>query len=268
MRATFVEGGWFTGQAVQDETFELKLAQVDSEASQIVTTVNGTPSHESVLEVQKGSDVTVAAEYHFEDGTHYTTASSGFVTWTVTPGSGATVDANGVVNTDGVNVTGNESANVTITATGHGPFEGVTKTVTITVKAATYPTEGMAGLPGVGYFFRPLTTAQADVRAVVYDGSFTSQFIQGPWATFHHASAEAMCAQFGYRLPTYDELNTLYEANLNLDNHFGWPTDAGVLWTSTPAPNMTGYYLAFDPIFGKDQINGSQKMVTCIGFAG
>ncbi|EMQ2878854.1 DUF1566 domain-containing protein, partial [Vibrio navarrensis] len=130
MRATFPAAGWFGGQGPQDEGFEVKLAKVDSEASEIVTTVDGEPSHESTLEVSKGSEVKVEAEFHFEDGSHYTTSSSEFVTWTVTPEeSGVTVDENGNIDTSGVT----ESVVVAITATGHGPFEGVTKTTTMTV---------------------------------------------------------------------------------------------------------------------------------------
>ncbi|EMQ2878960.1 DUF1566 domain-containing protein, partial [Vibrio navarrensis] len=126
----FPAAGWFGGQGPQDEGFEVKLAKVDSEASEIVTTVDGEPSHESALEVEKGSEVKVEAEFHFEDGSHYTTTSSEFVTWTVTPeDSGVTVDENGNIDTSGVT----ESVVVTITATGHGPFEGVTKTTTMTV---------------------------------------------------------------------------------------------------------------------------------------
>ncbi|QPL52931.1 hypothetical protein [Vibrio navarrensis] len=145
MRATFVDGGWFSGQAAQDETFEVKLALVDGEASEIVTTVDGEPSHESTLEVSKGSDVKVEAEFHFEDGSHYTTSSSEFVTWTVSPeDSGVTVDENGMVDTSGVT----ESVVVTITATGHGPFDGVTKTTTMTVNLPDIATVSGAACGG------------------------------------------------------------------------------------------------------------------------
>ncbi|MBE3663511.1 hypothetical protein BOO91_21685, partial [Vibrio navarrensis] len=147
MRATFVDGGWFSGQAAQDETFEVKLALVDGEASEIVTTVDGEPSHESTLEVSKGSDVKVEAEFHFEDGSHYTTSSSEFVTWTVSPeDSGVTVDENGMVDTSGV--TGSDNVVVTITATGHGPFEGVTKTTTLTITGPDFSTLSAAACGG------------------------------------------------------------------------------------------------------------------------
>ncbi|EMQ2878998.1 DUF1566 domain-containing protein, partial [Vibrio navarrensis] len=84
-----------------------------------------------------------------EDGSHYTTSSSEFVTWTVSPeDSGVTVDENGVVDTSGVNVTGEETVNVTITATGHGPFDGVSKTIDLSITAPSIATLSGAACGG------------------------------------------------------------------------------------------------------------------------
>lgn len=236
MRATFVDGGWFAGQVAQDEAFEVKLAQVDGEASEIVTTVDGTPSHESALDVSKGSEVIVEAEFHFEDGSHYTTSSSEFVTWAVTPeDAGVTVDENGVVDTSGVTVTGEESVNVTITAIGHGPFEGVTKTVTMTVTPPAYP-EGSLEVPGVGVFTKPLTAAQADALGVTYSHTYSEVGGTEAWPQYTLLQAEAMCEKLGdYHLASKDELLALYNAypNNTLLTNMGWPTYYSY-WSMTP----------------------------------
>ncbi|MBE4605941.1 hypothetical protein BOO26_19885 [Vibrio navarrensis] len=127
--------------------FTLTASAVDGGATQVVTTVDGTTSHESALDVPKGSEVKVEAEFHFEDGSSYTTTDSEYVTWTVSPeDSGVTVDENGMVDTSGV--TGSEEVVVTITATGHGPFEGVTKTTTMTITAPDFSTLNAAACGG------------------------------------------------------------------------------------------------------------------------
>ncbi|EMQ2878984.1 hypothetical protein V9N52_004343, partial [Vibrio navarrensis] len=239
----FPASGWFGGQGPQDEAFEVKLAKVDSEASEIVTTVDGEPSHESALEVDKGSEVKVEAEFHFEDGSHYTTSSSEFVTWTVTPEeSGVTVDENGNIDTSGVTVTGEESVTVVITATGHGPFDGVSKTTTLTVTPSPYP-EGSIEVPGVGVFTKPLTTAQADSLGVTYSSSAGD--IGESWAVYNPTLALAMCSQLGYRLATADELIALYETypDMQMETINGWPVSRSY-WSSNYYTPDGSYYRA------------------------
>nr|CAC40972.1 hypothetical protein [Vibrio pommerensis] len=145
--ANFDAGGLFAGVTGMQKDFTLTASAVDGGATQVVTTVDGNESHESALEVPKGSEVKVEAEFHFEDDTVYTTTDSEYVTWTVSPeDAGVTVDENGVVDTSGV--TGSEEVVVTITATGHGPFEGVTKTTTMTITAPDFSTLNAAACGG------------------------------------------------------------------------------------------------------------------------
>ncbi|MBE3654583.1 DUF1566 domain-containing protein [Vibrio navarrensis] len=145
--ANFDAGGLFAGITGQQKAFTLTASPVDGDATQVVTTVDGTTSHESTLEVPKGSDVSVEAEFHFEDGSSYTTTDSEYVTWTVSPeDSGVTVDENGNIDTSGV--TGSEEVVVTITATGHGPFDGVSKTTTLTVTGLDFSTLSGAACGG------------------------------------------------------------------------------------------------------------------------
>ncbi|MBE3658582.1 hypothetical protein BOO92_18035, partial [Vibrio navarrensis] len=145
--ANFDAGGLFAGVTGMQKDFTLTASAVDGGATQVVTTVDGTTSHESALDVPKGSEVKVEAEFHFEDGSSYTTTDSEYVTWTVSPeDSGVTVDENGMVDTSGV--TGSDNVVVTITATGHGPFEGVTKTTTLTITAPDFSTLNAAACGG------------------------------------------------------------------------------------------------------------------------
>ncbi|KJR30121.1 hypothetical protein UF06_09810 [Vibrio sp. S234-5] len=145
--ANFDAGGLFAGVTGMQKDFTLTASAVDGGATQVVTTVDGTTSHESALDVPKGSEVKVEAEFHFEDGSSYTTTDSEYVTWTVSPeDSGVTVDENGMVDTSGV--TGSDNVVVTITATGHGPFEGVTKTTTMTITAPDFSTLNAAACGG------------------------------------------------------------------------------------------------------------------------
>ncbi|MBE4593889.1 hypothetical protein BOO24_16270 [Vibrio navarrensis] len=145
--ANFEAGGLLAGITAMQKDFTLTASTVDVDATQVVTTVDGTASHESALEVPKGSDVKVQAEFHFEDGTVYTTAESEHVTWTVSPeDSGVTVDEHGVVDTSGV--TGFDNVVVTITATGHGTFDGVTKTTTLTITKPDFSTLNAAACGG------------------------------------------------------------------------------------------------------------------------
>ncbi|EPF2929926.1 adhesion domain-containing protein [Vibrio navarrensis] len=220
--ANFDAGGLFDGITGQQKDFTLTASAVDGDATQVVTTVDGTTSHESALEVEKGSDISVEAEFHFEDGSSYTTSDSEYVTWTVSPAdSGVTVDENGVVDTSGV--TGSDNVVVTITATGHGPFDGVTKTTTLTVTPPPYP-EGSIEVPGVGVFIKPLTKSQADGLGVTYSSSYSE--IGQTWSLYTYQQAEAMCTQLGYRLATKDELVELYGEypNNSLETYMRWPT--------------------------------------------
>ncbi|MBE4605932.1 hypothetical protein BOO26_19835 [Vibrio navarrensis] len=220
--------------------FTLTASAVDGGATQVVTTVDGTTSHESALEVSKGSEVKVEAEFHFEDGSSYTTTDSEYVTWTVSPeDAGVTVDENGMVDTSGVS--GSDNVVVTITATGHGPFDGVTKTTILTVTPPPYP-EGSIEVPGIGVFTKPLTTTQADSLGVSYGNSYTE--LGETWAGYTQPQAEAMCSQQGYRLASKDELLALYAEHPNdtLNTVSGWPTGPSY-WSSTP--DGSGYYRVY-----------------------
>ncbi|WP_082069662.1 DUF823 domain-containing adhesin [Vibrio sp. S234-5] len=235
--ANFDAGGLFAGVTGMQKDFTLTASAVDGGATQVVTTVDGTTSHESALDVPKGSEVKVEAEFHFEDGSSYTTTDSEYVTWTVSPeDSGVTVDENGMVDTSGV--TGSEEVVVTITATGHGPFEGVTKTTILTVTPPPYP-EGSIEVPGIGVFTKPLTTTQADSLGVSYSTSYTE--LGETWPHYTQPQAEAMCSQLAYRLATKDELLALYAEHPNhtLKTVSGWPTNINY-WTSTA--NGPNYY--------------------------
>ncbi|MBE3671221.1 hypothetical protein BOO25_20045 [Vibrio navarrensis] len=259
--ANFDAGGLLAGVTGMQKDFTLTASAVDIGATQVVTTVDGTSSHESALEVPKGSDVSVKAEFHFEDDTVYTTAESEHVTWTVSPeDSGVTVDEHGVVDTSGV--TG-VNVVVTITATGHGTFDGVTKTTTLTVTPPEYP-EGSIEVPGVGVFTKPLTTTQADDLGVTYSDSYSE--IGEVWTRYTQPQAEAMCTQLGYRLATKDELLAVYNAypNSTVKTEMGWPTTF-YYWSSTPYDSSYYYSVHFSNGYTpSNNASGGSNYASCV----
>ncbi|MBE3658991.1 hypothetical protein BOO92_20190, partial [Vibrio navarrensis] len=230
--ANFDAGGLFAGVTGMQKDFTLTASAVDGGATQVVTTVDGNESHESALEVPKGSEVKVEAEFHFEDDTVYTTTDSEYVTWTVSPeDSGVTVDENGMVDTSGV--TGSANVVVTITATGHGPFEGVTKTTTLTVTPPAYPV-GPVQVPGIGYFKGPMTVAEADELGVSYTAQTSysgEQYALVRWAGGEEIKA---CDAAGMEVPSLTQLIELYSAYPDgaVRDTLGWPVDY-VVFTDT-----------------------------------
>lgn len=232
--ANFDAGGLFDGITGQQKDFTLTASALDVDATQVVTTVDGTTSHEPTLEVPKGSDISVEAEFHFEDGSSYTTSDSEYVTWTVSPeDAGVTVDENGVVDTSGVI---GDSVVVTITATGHGPFDGVSKTNTLTITGPDFSTLSGAACGGQLNDTDPENAKGACLKIATNDA--------GQW--FTSSPSLAMVQSLGY-----------IQAAGNVDTNGGRTYERVISENGTTGP-IEGHFAKFDQlaIGSGDGVNG------------
>ncbi|HFG1869993.1 TPA: thrombospondin type 3 repeat-containing protein [Vibrio cholerae] len=222
LRATPVEGGWFNSLGNFDETFTVTLAEIDSNASQVLSTLNGTATYGN-LEVNKYNDkASLQVEFHFDDGSTYTTNDSQYVTWTVSPAdAGVTVSGTGVVNAKSVDFTNEESRSFTIIATGQGPFSGASKEMILTVKAPVI-NDGDIDVSGIGIFKKPLTMTEVNALGLTTVKSFSE--LGQDWPLDRVSKLASICTSQGYKLAAagdYYALSAKYSASEL--TAMGWP---------------------------------------------
>ncbi len=242
LRATPVEGGWFNSLGNFDETFTVTLAEIDSNASQVISTLNGTATYGN-LEVNKYNDnASLQVEFHFDDGSTYTTNDSQYVTWTVSPAdAGVTVSGTGVVNAKSVDFTNEESRSFTIIATGQGPFSSASKEMILTVKAPVL-NAGDVDIKGIGIFKKPLTMTELNALGLTTVKSFSE--LGQDWPLDSVGNLGKICRSQGYKLAApadYYALSAKYSASEL--TAMGWPVSKLYV---TIAGNSDGTWTLFD----------------------